>query len=158
MDTKKIGMFLKELRNENGICIYDDNKIIKMGVQSKQPVNDETNNKEKNSKKTIISNSQSGGKDQFKNIIIRKKSPSEKTLNEQAIISRHKEETKRLGKNFLKHQNTMEDFFNNDSFNEFAMSYNNTILNQQNSGFDLKEAVNPTEDLEDIMKAFDLDD
>ena len=25
-------------------------------------------------------------------------------------------------------------------------------------GFDLKEAVNPTESLEEIMKAFDLDD
>lgn len=120
--------------------------------------NDKINSKEKNFKKTIISNSQSGEKDEYKNIIVRKKSPSEKTLNEQAILSRHKEETKRLGKNFLTHQNTMEDFFNNDSFDELAMSYNNAILNQQNHGFDLKEAVNPTEDLEDIMKAFDLDD
>ena len=47
-----------------------------------------------------------------------------------------------------------------DSDEEDNSAYANQILGieQAISGFDLKEAVNPTESLEEIMKAFDLDE
>ncbi len=48
-----------------------------------------------------------------------------------------------------------------DSDEEDNSAYASQILGnveQKTDGFDLKEAVNPTESLEEIMKAFDLDD
>ena len=48
-----------------------------------------------------------------------------------------------------------------ESDEEDNSAYASQILGnveQKTDGFDLKEAVNPTESLEEIMKAFDLDD
>ena len=42
------------------------------------------------------------------------------------------------------------------SYDKFLSKNPNNSLEPNESGFDLKEAVNPTEDLEEIMKAFNF--
>lgn len=55
-------------------------------------------------------------------------------------------------------ENLVDKFLDSDE--EQTNAYANQILHRENNtnGFDLKEAVNPTESLEDIMKAFDFYD
>ncbi|MBQ7308512.1 MAG: hypothetical protein IJW82_08340 [Clostridia bacterium] len=105
-----------------------------------------------NYKKTIISNSTSGKKDNFKNIIVRNKKPSQKIVSEVEIESLYKQEKERLN-----------DTFNNSiNLNHIDNSQKSTTLNNKNKTeiqdkFDLKEAINPTMDLEEIMKFFDIE-
>ena len=117
--------------------------------------------------KTIISSKDSGKKDNYQNIIVRKKRPSPKVLEEDKFNKEYKEETKRLDTERLKR--TFEKFNlsadENDDFldkflssnNEIAFAYEKEIAKKQENKFNLSEAVKPTMELEDIMKSFDLD-
>lgn len=123
--------------------------------------------------KTIISNAKSGKKDNYKNIIMRNKRPSPKTLVEDEVEREYQKETKRLNTFSLQKmyekdnygtdkENFIDEFLNNKNSNSQNYGYEKEILknkNQdQNTGFSLKEAVKPTMDLSEIMKSFDLDE
>ena len=57
-------------------------------------------------------------------------------------------------------QNLVDKFLQEDSsdtiYTKFLSKQQKNDLSPNESGFDLKEAVNPTEDLEEIMKAFNF--
>lgn len=123
--------------------------------------------------KTIISNSKSGKKDNYKNIIVRNKRPSPKTLVEDEVERQYQKETKRLNTFSLQKmyendnygvdkENFIDEFLNKKNSNNQNFGYEKEILKnknqQQDNGFSLKEAVKPTMNLSEIMKSFDLDD
>ena len=92
--------------------------------------------KNTNQRKTIISSSKTGGIDNYKNLIIRNKKPSQEILTIDEIENEYIKEKNRLR-----------------NLKEVAFSIDEEPIRK----FDFKEALNPTMDLEDIMKTFDLD-
>ena len=95
--------------------------------------------------KTIISNANSGKKDNFKYIIVRNKKPSQKSLLNKEAQNQFIKECSRL--NISQSNKTLNN--NNNSFS--------SLENKENQKFDLKEAINPTMELEEIMKFFDIE-
>lgn len=189
---KRWNTFLNKLQSEYpNASINEENNIVLKSLS--EAINDvlEINVKEKKYQiiekscqnlkkyqKTIISNEKSGSQNNYKNVIVRNKRPSQKTLLEDKVEKQFKKESQRLNlssvkKSFNKFnfetdkENFLEDYLNKNIDNEVAFAYKKEIvLNKSNnlypipnsSGFDLKEAVNPTMELEEIMKSFDLED
>lgn len=56
------------------------------------------------------------------------------------------------------YENAVDKFLDEDLTDMGDVAYSNAIFNKtkKDSGFDLREALTPTEDLEDIMKSFDI--
>lgn len=104
---------------------------------------------------------------QKQHTIIRNAKPSEETLINHQIDMAISEETERLKKDMIKpiantkmskgdeYENLVDKFLRDDDDSYENNAYSKVFLEKEkNDGFDLKEAVNPTEALEDIMKSF----
>ena len=95
--------------------------------------------------------------------VVRKQKPSDETLAKYQVDLSYEEEEKRLtGKikpisNMEKndeYENLVDSFLKSDD-DDYENAYSKILLEKQkNDNFDLKEAVTPTEDLEEIMKSF----
>ena len=95
--------------------------------------------------------------------VVRKQKPSDETLAKYQVDLSYEEEEKRLtGKikpisNMKKndeYENLVDSFLKSDD-DDYENAYSKILLEKQkNDNFDLKEAVTPTEDLEEIMKSF----
>lgn len=95
--------------------------------------------------------------------VVRKQKPSDETLAKYQVDLSFEEEEKRLsGKikpisNIEKndeYENLVDSFLKSDD-DDYENAYSKILLEKQkNDNFDLKEAVTPTEDLEEIMKSF----
>ena len=95
--------------------------------------------------------------------VVRKQKPSDETLAKYQVDLSYEEEEKRLsGKikpisNIEKndeYENLVDSFLKSDD-DDYENAYSKILLEKQkNDNFDLKEAVTPTEDLEEIMKSF----
>ena len=96
--------------------------------------------------------------------IVRNPRPSEKTIIENDVSAAITDEMERLkikpiantelkkGENY---ENLVDKFLSEDDGDYKNNAYSKVFLaKEKNDGFNLKEAVNPTEDLEDIMKSF----
>ena len=101
------------------------------------------------------------------NRITRNVRPTEKTMQEHQIMQAIEGEDLRLRKDNIKpisnikmnknegYENLVDKFLSDDSTEYQNNAYSKVFMaKQKNDGFDLKEAVNPTENLEDIMKSF----
>lgn len=117
-------------------------------------------NKMSNVNRPIVSNSIS----KADTPIIRNEKPSEETLARHQIESMAIDEQKRL-KDQIKpiadmeldsdemYENLVDKFLSDDDMETNA--YSKILLEKQkNDGFDLKEAITPTEDLDEIMRSF----
>lgn len=104
---------------------------------------------------------------QNSNRIIRNPRPTEKTMAEYQVTEAIAEETERLKKDMIKpitnttmskddsYENLVDKFLSDDNNDYKQNAYSKVFLaKEKTDGFDLKEAVNPTENLEDIMKSF----
>lgn len=95
--------------------------------------------------------------------VVRKQKPSDETLAKYQVDLSYEEEERRLtGKikpisNMEKNnecENLVDSFLKSDD-DDYENAYSKILLEKQkNDNFDLKEAVTPTEDLEEIMKSF----
>lgn len=101
------------------------------------------------------------------NRITRNVRPTEKTMQEHQIMQAIAGEDLRLRKDNIKpisnikmnknegFENLVDKFLSDDSTEYQNNAYSKVFMaKQKTDGFDLKEAVNPTENLEDIMKSF----
>lgn len=99
--------------------------------------------------------------------IIRNPRPSEKTIIEHQVDNAILQEDMRFKKDMIKpiantkltkgenYENLVDKFLSDDDGDYKNNAYSKVFLaKEKNDGFNLKEAVNPTEDLEDIMKSF----
>lgn len=99
--------------------------------------------------------------------IVRNPRPTEKTVVEHEVSSAVTEEFERLKKDMIKpiattklssdenYENLVDKFLSEDNGEFENNAYSKVfMIKEKNDGFNLKEAVNPTEDLEDIMKSF----
>lgn len=99
--------------------------------------------------------------------IIRNTKPSEETLAKHQVEAMISEENQRLMKDKIKpianieldsdesYENLVDKFLTSDDENFEPNAYSKILLEKQkNEGFDLKEAVTPTENLDEIMKSF----
>lgn len=97
-------------------------------------------------------------------VVLRVAKPKEETLINEKLDRNFYEENKRLKSQIKpiinsdtndKYTNLMDKFLNE---NLESNAYTKAVFKstKQNSGFDLKEALNPTEDLEQIMKSFNF--
>ena len=99
--------------------------------------------------------------------IIRNQKPSEQTLAEYKLDLMEEDETKRLQKDKIKpivdmqlgsddtYENLVDKFLRSDDEDYQNSAYSKILLEKQkNDGFNLKDAVTPTEDLTEIMKSF----
>lgn len=99
--------------------------------------------------------------------IVRNPRPTEKTIIEHQVDEAIENEDARLKKDMIRpisntvinkgenYENLVDKFLSEDDGDLKENAYSKVFLaKQKNDGFDLKEAVNPTEDLEDIMKSF----
>ena len=100
--------------------------------------------------------------------IIRNEKPSDETLAKHQLDIMANEEAQRLGKDKIKpianieigqdenYENLVDKFLKSeDEDNYEANAYSKILLEKQkNDGFDLREAVTPTEDLDEIMRSF----
>ena len=99
--------------------------------------------------------------------IIRNTKPSEETLARYQVDAMVSEETQRLMKDKIKpiasielsgdenYENLVDKFLKSEDDDFEPNAYSKILLEKQkNDGFDLKAAVTPTEDLDEIMKSF----
>ena len=99
--------------------------------------------------------------------ILRNPRPTEKTIIEHQVDKAIEDEYARLKKDMIrpisntvinkgeKYENIVDKFLCEDDGDLKDNAYSKVFLaKEKNDGFDLKEAVNPTENLEDIMKSF----
>ena len=98
--------------------------------------------------------------------IVRNEKPTDETLAKHQLETMLDGEQKRLAKDKIKpisdikldrnedFENLVDKFLTSDD-EDYSNAYSKILLEKQkNEGFDLKEAVTPTEDLDEIMKAF----
>lgn len=97
--------------------------------------------------------------------VIRNEKPTDETLSQYKTDLSFGEEEKRLAKNQIKpivdmpeehdgFENLVDKFLKSDD-EDYTSAYSKVLLQKQkNEGFSLREAVTPTESLEDIMKSF----
>lgn len=97
--------------------------------------------------------------------IVRNDKPSDETLSQYKVDLSFQEEEKRLAKNQIKpivdmpdehdgFENLVDKFLKSDD-EDYKNAYSKVLLQKQKTeGFSLKDAVTPTESLEDIMKSF----
>ena len=99
--------------------------------------------------------------------VIRNVKPSEETLAKYQLDNMIDEEQKRLYKDKIKpisklkidgdedYENLVDKFLTSDDEEYSTNAYSKILLEKQkNDGFDLREAVTPTENLDEIMKSF----
>lgn len=99
--------------------------------------------------------------------IIRNTKPSDETLAKHQVEIMTSEESQRLMKDKIKpianielgtdetYENLVDKFLTSDDDNFEPNAYSKILLEKQkNDGFDLREAVMPTENLDEIMKSF----
>lgn len=99
--------------------------------------------------------------------IVRNPKPTEETMINHQINMAINEETERLKKDMIKpianikitkdddYENLVDKFLSDDDDSYENSAFSKVLIEKEkNDGFDLKEAVNPTESLEDIMKSF----
>lgn len=99
--------------------------------------------------------------------IIRNSKPSQETMIEYQVNSLLDSENRRLAKDQIKpiselkldknenYENLVDKFLSDDDTSYENSAYSKVFLaKEKTDGFDLKEAVNPTENLEEIMKSF----
>lgn len=99
--------------------------------------------------------------------IVRNPRPTEKAIIENEVENAIEQEDLRLKKDMIKpiantklnsndgYENLVDKFLSEDDTDYQNNAYSKVFMaKQKTEGFDLKEAVNPTEDLEDIMKSF----
>ena len=99
--------------------------------------------------------------------IIRNAKPSPESLAEYQVDMSLNDEANRLKKDMIKpisslkmdkddnYESLVDKFLSDDDTSYEDNAYSKVFLEKQkNDGFNLKEAVNPTEDLEEIMKSF----
>ena len=173
-ELEKIKLLSKEL---NDLKINYKNSDIDTNTNIQNEIDKDYFEIEKNCqnlsgcKKTIISDSTTGKLNNFEHIILRTKKPSEQTLLKDKVEHEHKKEINRLKNSpletFFKNinmdnndENLIDNYLENGKLEKSAEGYNKEFKNKNNetSGFSLKEALNPTVDLEEIMKAFDDDE
>jgi len=91
-------------------------------------------------------------------VAVKKQEPKDQTKDKEISVYTQNEFDKFLSKeenlNGANFENIM--FSNKQKLNPYVIGADLGDLSPNESGFDLKEAVNPKEDLEDIMKAFDF--
>lgn len=121
-------------------------------------------NKMSNINRPIIQTTQTF-KERAEEPIVRNQKPSEETLSKYKADITFEEEEKRLAKTQIKpiidmpdehdgFENLVDKFLKSDD-EDYSSAYAKVLLEKKkNDGFDLKEAVTPTESLEDIMKSF----
>lgn len=155
----------------------DINKILKQNqksIEQKQMIEDmDTNtiglklliNKMSSATKTNYVSTPEIKKDLHR--IVRNPRPTEKTIIEHQVNTAIEQEEARLKKDMIKpiantqiqkgetYENLVDKFLSEDDGDYNNNAYSKVFLaKEKNDGFDLKEAVNPTENLEDIMKSF----
>ena len=99
--------------------------------------------------------------------IIRNEKPSEETLAKHQLKNMIDDEQKRLYKDKIKpissmeldsdeeYENLVDKFLTSDDEDYSTSAYSKILLEKQkNDGFDLREAVMPTQNLDEIMKSF----
>ena len=95
--------------------------------------------------------------------VVRKQKPSEETLAKYQVDLSYAEEEKRLSDKIKpitnmtrndEYENLVDSFLKSDDA-DYENAYSKILLEKQkNDSFNLKDAVTPTEDLEEIMKSF----
>lgn len=101
------------------------------------------------------------------NAILHRQKPSNETLSKYKAEQNQKESTNKLVKDQIKSisnltidkdekfENVVDKFLMSDEDDYESSAYSKILLEKQkNDKFDLKEAITPTEDLEEIMKSF----
>ena len=130
-NTIGLRMLINKMNSDGKVVLHNDQKILKGNMQ-----------------------------------VERNPKPSDETLAKYNVDLTFEEEEKRILKDQIKpivdiqkssdenYENLVDKFLTSDE-DDYSSAYSKILLEKQkNDAFDLKEAVTPTEDLEEIMKSF----